>query len=76
MPNLVLYALPHFGGRLPAFITCHPGPHGKSCHLDILLTAFYGYHLKNSRGKICGTYNQKSFPFPGLTLGVVIVCLD
>ena len=76
MPNLIFYTLPHFGGGLQAFITCYPGPHGKSCHLDVLLTAFYQYHVKNSRGKICGPYIQKSFPFPSLILGVVVVCLD
>jgi hypothetical protein len=76
MQNLIFYTLPHFGGGLQAFITCHPGPHGKSCHLDLLLTVFNLYNVKISIWKICGHYIWKSFPFLNLTLSVVLVCLD
>jgi hypothetical protein len=76
MPNLVFYALPHFGGGLQTFTTCHLGPHGTFCHINILLTGSYQYHIKNNRGKICGHYVQKFFPLPSLTSGVVIVCVD
>jgi len=63
MPNLIFYTLPHFGGGLQAFITCHPGPHGKSHHLDVLLTAFYRYHVKNSSRKIVDLTFKNLFLF-------------